>query len=376
LAEDSIAMSEIPIKKVPLISLSGDQSSPLPGFLGQEKSDLDAFFQAVGERPSLRIKQIHRWLQQGVTDFQMMSDLPLGLRKALAAAYTPFSSQILLHSKATDETEKLLLEFPDKKQIETVMMREEGRATVCLSTQVGCGMGCVFCASGMEGVQRNLKTFEIQEELLQIRALLGTQERISHIVVMGMGEPLANLERLLPALDWASSPSGLGISARNITISTVGLPKKIIELAGHQKPYHLAVSLHAPNEGLRNQIVPTNEATGIGAILDAAQQYQKISGRQVTYEYILLAGVNDHASHAVELSKLLSGRQSHVNLIPFNPVQGLPWQRPDEESVTNFRETLRLRGVSATVRKRKGADIDAACGQLRREAARTLSGLN
>jgi 23S rRNA (adenine2503-C2)-methyltransferase len=376
LAEDSIAMSEIPIKKVPLISLSGDQSSPLPGFLGQEKSDLDAFFQAVGERPSLRIKQIHRWLQQGVTDFQMMSDLPLGLRKALAAAYTPFSSQILLHSKAADETEKLLLEFPDKKQIETVMMREEGRATVCLSTQVGCGMGCVFCASGMEGVQRNLKTFEIQEELLQIRALLGTQERISHIVVMGMGEPLANLERLLPALDWASSPSGLGISARNITISTVGLPKKIIELAGHQKPYHLAVSLHAPNEGLRNQIVPTNEATGIGAILDAAQQYQKISGRQVTYEYILLAGVNDHASHAVELSKLLSGRQSHVNLIPFNPVQGLPWQRPDEESVTNFRETLRLRGVSATVRKRKGADIDAACGQLRREAARTLSGLN
>lgn len=369
-------MSEIHIKKVPLISLSGDQSSPLPGFLGQEKSDLDAFFQAVGERPSLRIKQIHRWLQQGVTDFQMMSDLPLGLRKALAAAYTPFSSQILLHSKATDETEKLLLEFPDKKQIETVMMREEGRATVCLSTQVGCGMGCVFCASGMEGVQRNLKTFEIQEELLQIRALLGTQERISHIVVMGMGEPLANLERLLPALDWASSPSGLGISARNITISTVGLPKKIIELAGHQKPYHLAVSLHAPNEGLRNQIVPTNEATGIGAILDAAQQYQKISGRQVTYEYILLAGVNDHASHAVELSKLLSGRQSHVNLIPFNPVQGLPWQRPDEESVTNFRETLRLRGVSATVRKRKGADIDAACGQLRREAARTLSGLN
>lgn len=373
LAEDNDAMSENTPKKLPLSTLLGDPNTPLPGFFGQEKSDLDAFFQSVGERSGLRVKQIHRWLVQGVTEFEKMTDLPVGLREALANCYIPFTSQILLHSKATDETEKLLLEFPDKKQIETVVMREEGRATVCLSTQVGCGMGCVFCASGLEGVQRNLKTEEIQEELLQIRKLLGAGGRISHIVVMGMGEPLANLERLLPALDWASSPSGLGISARNITISTVGLPKKIIELAGHQKPYHLAVSLHAPNDQLRNRIVPTNEGTGIGEILDAAQQYQEISGRQVTYEYILLAGINDQAFHAMELAKLLSGRQSHVNLIPFNPVQGLPWQRPEEDSVTMFRETLRLRGVSATVRKRKGADIDAACGQLRREAARPLS---
>ncbi len=376
LAQDNLAMSEITPQKTPLISLSGEPSSNLPGFFGNDSSNLDRFFQSLGERSSLRNKQIQRWFLQGVTDFYKMSDLPVGLRQALSDSYLPFSSRILLHSKATDDTEKLLLEFPDKKQIETVVMKEEGRATVCLSTQVGCGMGCVFCASGLEGIQRNLQTHEIKEELLQIRALLGVEGRISHIVVMGMGEPLANLERLLPALDWASSPSGLGISARNITISTVGLPKKIVELAEHQKPYHLAVSLHAPNDQLRNQIVPTNDGTGIGTILDAAQQYQKISGRQVTYEYILLAGVNDHASHAVELSKLLSGRQSHVNLIPFNPVKGLPWQRPSEETVSLFRETLRLRGVSATVRKRKGADIDAACGQLRREAARPLSGVN
>ncbi len=367
-------MTENNLSKMPLLPVVGMGPPSLLGFFALTEIEQDSFFQALGERSSLRVKQIHRWFIQGVTDFRLMTDIPAGLRGKLVDSFVPFSSKILLHSKATDETEKLLLEFPDKKQIETVLMREEGRATVCLSTQVGCGMGCVFCASGLEGVQRNLQTHEIKEELLQIRALLQPGERISHIVVMGMGEPLANLERLLPALDWANSASGLGISARNITISTVGLPKKIIELASYKKPYHLAVSLHAPTDLIRNQIVPINEQMGMKDVLDAAQQYQEISGRQVTYEYILIAGINDQAHHAVELARVLSGRQSHVNLIPFNQVKGLPWQRPEEDSIVLFRETLRQRGVSATVRKRKGADIDAACGQLRREAARAIPG--
>lgn len=365
---------------LPLITLdpqsgpNSGESSQKPGFLHLSDIELASFFEAAGEKPNLRKKQIREWLNRGVTDWAKMTDLPAKLREMLAQTWEVFSTRVALQSKSVDGTEKLLLEFADGGQIETVLMREEDRRTLCLSTQVGCGMGCVFCASGLEGLKRNLQTPEIEEEILRVRALLGPQERLSHIVVMGMGEPLANLERLLPALDWVCSPKGLGISARHVTISTVGLPKKIVELGHHPKPYHLAVSLHAPNDQIRERIVPTNKGVGIKAILEAAHTYQEISGRQVTYEYILLAGLNDHPTHAEELGRILTGKKSHVNLIPFNRVEGLPFQGPTLEGVDRFREKLRQWGVSATVRKRKGADIDAACGQLRREAARLAKG--
>jgi 23S rRNA (adenine2503-C2)-methyltransferase len=227
-------------------------------------------------------------------------------------------------------------------------------------------MGCVFCASGLNGVVRNLTSGEILEQLVRLRNLVGTDGRLTHIVVMGMGEPLANLEELLAALAVVGDKQGLGIGARHITISTVGLPAKIRRLAEFGKQYHLAVSLHAPNDALRTRIVPTNDKTGIPAILEAADYFFKKTGRQVTYEYVVLGGLNDGPDHAKELARLLAGRKAHVNLIPWNDVEGLPYRRPADEDLTRFIDTLRRAGVSVKVRKRKGSEIDAACGQLRR----------
>jgi 23S rRNA (adenine2503-C2)-methyltransferase len=228
-------------------------------------------------------------------------------------------------------------------------------------------MGCVFCASGLNGVERNLTVGEIVEQLVLLRNLLAEPARLTHIVVMGMGEPLANLDSLLAALAVAGEKDGLGIGARHITISTVGLPVKIRRLAELGKQYHLAVSLHAPNDPLRSRIVPTNDKTGVAAILDAADDFFAATGRQVTYEYVVLGGLNDGPLEAMELARLLAGRKAHVNLIPWNDVAGLPYRRPADDDLARFVETLRRTGVSVKVRKRKGSEIDAACGQLRRE---------
>ena len=267
-----------------------------------------------------------------------------------------------------------------------MLIQEDQRRTACISTQVGCGMGCVFCASGLEGLQRNLTAAEILEQLLRLRRLPGpaaaggsggqparTRTRradrpLTHIVVMGMGEPLANLDNLLTALDDATAKDGLGLGARHVTISTVGLPARIRQLAESGKAYHLAVSLHAPNDALRNRIVPTNDKIGLEAILAAAEYFFEKTGRQVTFEYVLLAGINDSVDHARELARLLHGRRAHVNVIPFNEVEGLPFGRPSAESLSAFLAPLKQQGISVKVRKRKGAQIDAACGQLRRSA--------
>jgi 23S rRNA (adenine2503-C2)-methyltransferase len=246
------------------------------------------------------------------------------------------------------------------------LIQEDDRRTACVSTQVGCGMGCVFCASGIGGVVRNLTVGEILEQLVRLRNLLPTGERLNHIVVMGMGEPLANLDNLLAALDVATAKDGLGIGARHVTISTVGLPAKIRRLADLGKQYHLAVSLHAPHDALRSRIVPTNDKTGLPAILEAADYFFEKTGRQVTYEYVLLGGINDSSGNADELARLLYGRRAHVNLIPFNQVEELPYHRPSDEDLAEFVARLRRQGVSVKVRKRKGSEIDAACGQLRR----------
>jgi 23S rRNA (adenine2503-C2)-methyltransferase len=328
--------------------------------------EFQAWLQAR-KQPPLRARQVRRWLIAGRAEsFEQMTDLPLTLRRDLAADFLPLGTRIDRHLRSSDGTHKLLLRLEDNQLVECVLLQEDGRHTVCLSTQVGCGMGCVFCASGLAGVARNLTSGEILEQLLRARNLLPADERLSHIVVMGMGEPLANLDNLLAALEVVTAKDGLGLSARHVTISTVGLPVKMRRLADLKKSYHLAVSLHAPNDALRNQIVPTNDKTGMDVILNAADYFYAQTGRQVTYEYVLLRDVNDQPRHAEELARLLQGRQAHVNLIPFNDVAGLPYRRPLQDSVTEFVARLRRRGLTVHVRKRKGADIDAACGQLRR----------
>ncbi len=318
--------------------------------------------------PGYRVSQILRWVfQRRATSFTQMSDVPLALRRQLEAEWSIFNTGSVFHGQSPDGTDKLLLECRDGRRIECVLMAEDDRRTVCISTQVGCGMGCVFCASGLKGVERNLTSGEILEQVLQLRNLLPAEESLTNVVVMGMGESLANLDNLIDALDRLCSPEhGLGMGQRRITISTVGLPGKIRELARLDRQYHLAVSLHAPTEQLRNELVPVNEKVGLAAVMDAADFYFQATGRQVTYEYVLLHGINDRPQDSRALANLLAGRKAHVNLIPYNPVEGLPFERPEPAAIRRFVVTLKDRGVSVTVRKTKGLPIDAACGQLRR----------
>jgi 23S rRNA (adenine2503-C2)-methyltransferase len=323
-------------------------------------------------QPRMRARQVRRWLLQGRAEsFEQMTDLPRELRQTLAAELLPLGTRIVRYQEASDGTRKLLLQMTDGSLIECVLIQEDNRRTACISTQVGCGMGCVFCASGLAGVARNLTAGEIVEQLVRLQNLLPPDQRLTHIVVMGMGEPLANFDALIAALDVATSGEGLGLGARHITISTVGLPARIRRLADLDRQYHLAVSLHAPSDALRDRIVPTNPQTGLAAILEAADYYFERTGRQVTFEYVLLCDLNDRPAHARELARRLHGRHAHVNLIPFNDVEGLPYRRPTPEALTAFVEELRRSGVSVKVRKRKGSEIDAACGQLRRS---TLAG--
>ena len=325
----------------------------------------------LGERgqPPMRARQLRRWVVAGRAEsFDQMTDLPLTLRRDLAAAFVPLATGVARHLTAGDGTTKLLLRLADGQLVECVLIPENDRRTACVSTQVGCGMGCVFCASGLSGVERNLTPGEVLEQLVRLRNLLPADERLTNIVVMGMGEPLANLDNLIAALDVATAKDGLGIGARHVTVSTVGLPAKMRRLADLGKQYHLAVSLHAADDALRTRVVPTNPKTGIQEILAAADYFFEKNGRRVTFEYVLLRDLNDRPEHAAELSRLLRGRCAHVNLIPFNDVEGLPYRRPADEALKAFVNRLRGDGLSVKVRKRKGSEIDAACGQLRRSA--------
>ncbi|MEZ6099147.1 MAG: 23S rRNA (adenine(2503)-C(2))-methyltransferase RlmN [Pirellulaceae bacterium] len=333
--------------------------------------DLDdptlAMWMAERELPRYRVRQVRGWIhRRRVEDFQSMSDLPLALRQELTDEFRLWSSEIVAVREAADGTEKLLLELAAGGRIECVLLRDGIRRTICISSQVGCAMGCVFCASGLDGVDRNLTTGEIVEQMLLLQRRLPVDERLSHIVVMGMGEPLANLERLIPALDLACEADGLAISPRRITISTVGLPPAIVRLADERPRYHLAVSLHAPNDELRNELVPINRAIGLDRVLEAADYYFEKSGRRLTYEYVLLAEVNDGQEHARELAGRLRGRPALINVIPYNPVEGLPYRTPTERAQRRFREILEQRGLTVQFRQRKGDAISAACGQLRR----------
>ena len=331
----------------------------------EPETPLGSWLQDHGQ-PAWRAKAIRRWLfASRVESFEDMTDLPKGLRDDLADAFTLWTTTIARHHQADDGTEKLLLQLHDGQRIECVMLRDGDRRTVCISSQVGCAMGCVFCASGLDGVIRNLCTGEIIEQLLRLARLLPPDERISHIVVMGMGEPLANLDRLLPALAEAQRPDGLGISQRRITISTVGLPPAMERLTEENPGYHLAVSLHAADDELRTKLVPVNKSIGLADIMAAADRYWETSGRRLTFEYVLLGGVNDSPDDAAALARLLGRRAALVNVIPYNPVDGLPWKEPTATARERFLGILRDAGVNVQVRRRKGSRINAACGQLR-----------
>ncbi|MEM6330219.1 MAG: 23S rRNA (adenine(2503)-C(2))-methyltransferase RlmN [Planctomycetota bacterium] len=352
--------------------------------------------------PGYRRRQVRRWLfEKRAGDWQAMSDLPKALRERLAGELPVWSAQVAKHTTAGDGTEKLLLSLAGGGQVECVLLRDglpnalrggqgeapaarrpaggptggstgdSGRRTICVSSQVGCGMGCVFCASGLDGVDRNLSAGEIVEQMLLLQRRLAPEERLSHIVMMGMGEPLANLSNVLTALDEAARDDGLGISPRRITISTVGLPKAIRRLAALDARYRLAISLHAPTDELRNQIVPINHRVGIADVLAAADDYYRASRRRLTFEYVLLAGLNDRPEHAHQLTRLLAGRHALLNVIPYNPVEGLPYRTPSPAAQRAFREVLQQGGLSVRFRHRKGDKINAACGQLRRNAQAT-----
>ena len=372
--------------------------------LDQSAEQLQTWMLEHDQRP-YRAAQIRKWLfEKRAASWEQMTDLPRELREQLAAEFDIWSAEIAVHRKDDDGTEKLLLTLADGqgsqvrsecrpprasrerlassgyrrwrtahgvclllcKSNACCLRDDKGHCSMCISTQVGCAMKCAFCATGLGGMTRNLTTGEILEQMLQLQRLLKPEERLSHVVCMGMGEPLANLDRLMPALAAASAKDGLGIGVRKITISTVGLPVGIRRLAEQNCQYHLAVSLHAPNDELRTQLMPTNRHIGIEAIMAAADEYFEKTGRRVTYEYILLAGVNDGPTEAKQLVALLRGRPSLVNLIPYNPVRGLKFRTPHPSAVARFVEILEQGGLNVAIRHRKGARIDAACGQLRR----------
>ena len=317
--------------------------------------------------PRFHAKGVYRWVfERRAESFDSMTDLPRRLREELDAEWTVFATEIAHHHQSPDGTDKLLLGCADGRRVECVLMAEADRRTVCISSQVGCGMGCVFCASGLKGVERNLTRGEMLEQVVRLRNLLPAGERLTNLVVMGMGESLANLDNLVAALDTLCSPEGLNLGQRRVTISTVGLPEKMHKLAELDRQYHLAVSLHAAIPEVRDRLVPINARVGLGAVMEAADAYFRRSGRQVTFEYVLLGGLNDRPEDARALGRLLSGRKAHVNLIPYNPVAGLPFTRPSDASIRGFVATVRGMGVSVSVRKTKGREIDAACGQLRR----------
>jgi 23S rRNA (adenine2503-C2)-methyltransferase len=328
--------------------------------------ELEAFARSLGE-PAYRGRQLARWIyRRRAATFAEMTDLPAPLRARLpAVARLPRLVAVARQDARSGSTTKVLCALPDGQAVETVLMRyDDGRRTVCISTQVGCGMGCTFCATGLAGLQRNLTAGEIVDQVLLIAQETG--ERPTHVVFMGMGEPLANYGATVRAVRILNAPWGLGIGMRHLTISTVGLVPQIRRLAAERFQLTLAISLHAPDDALRSQLVPVTRRWPIAALLAAARDYAAATGRRVTFEYVLLAGVNDADGHARALGRLLAGSDSHLNVIPWNPVYGMHYRRPSADAVRRFARIVRAAGVSVTVRVERGVEIDAACGQLRR----------
>lgn len=326
-------------------------------------------FEAIGE-PAYRATQVMQWIyERGATSFEAMTNLSKQLRSAMADRFVLFTSEITRRAASSDGTVKLLLQWEDSQTSECVMLPSEHHITGCISSQVGCPVGCRFCASGLDGLKRNLTSGEIVEQVLRVAAEAATAGgRLSNLVFMGLGEPLANYQNVISAVYTINAPWGPNIGARKITISTVGLPKQIRKLADEGLQLNLALSLHAPNDELRQQLIPWAEKITIRELVDACRYYFNQTGREITLEYALLHGTNDSPSHARELAQFARQLRCNVNLLRYNPVEPLPYRRPSSEDAFTFQQALRKHGVNAHIRKSRGLDIDAACGQLRRKA--------
>lgn len=326
--------------------------------------ELEKLSVQLGEK-KFRGKQIFEWIQKGIEDIDEMTNLSKNFKNKLKKVSYANDMDILkvLESKL-DGTRKYLMVLRDGNIIESVMMKYKHGNTVCVSTQVGCKMGCGFCASTIDGVVRNLTSGEIVGQVLSIQKDIG--ERISNVVLMGSGEPLDNYEGVIKFLEIINDPLGLNIGMRNITLSTCGIVPKIIDLAQKKLQITLAVSLHAPNDEMRNKIMPINKVYNIKKLLDSCEKYIKKTNRRVTFEYSLIRGFNDSLDNALELSQKLNGMLCHVNIIPLNEVNERNLKGSTRERAYEFQRILKKNGIDATVRREMGSDIDAACGQLRK----------
>lgn len=344
--------------------------SPVPPLLGASRLELETWVQQQ-QQPAYRGQQLHQWIyQKGARSLAEITVLPKQWRTEAAAI--PVGRSTLHHrSQAPDGTVKFLLRLADGQIIETVGIPTQKRLTVCVSSQVGCPMACDFCATGKGGFLRNLERHEIVDQVLTVQE--DFQRRVSNVVFMGMGEPLLNLENVLSAVQ--SLNRDVGIGQRLITLSTVGIPGRIHRLAAYHLQATLAVSLHASNQSLRTQLIPSARQYPLEALLQECREYVATTGRRVTFEYILLAGVNDLPEHALELAEHLRGFQSHVNLIPYNPIQEVDYQRPSPRRIEAFLKILQAQQIAASVRRSRGLEKDAACGQLRASQVQRASGL-
>lgn len=335
-------------------------------------TEMEQWLSDIGQ-PRYRAKQIYQWLyQHRVSSADEMTNLPKNLRQQIAdngAIVT--SSLVTKQVSKVDGTIKFLLGWPDGVTVETVLMKHDYGNSVCVSTQVGCKMGCTFCASTLGGMIRQMTAGEMVEQLLYSQRLLdeSSEERVSSIVLMGSGEPMDNFDAAMKFIDIVNDPNGLNIGQRHITISTVGLVPGIIRLADDGRPITLAVSLHASTDELRSSMMPVNKAYPIAKLMEACHYYARTTGKRISFEYALIGGKNDSLEDARKLARLLKELPCHVNLIPVNYVPERNYQRTSKEQIQVFQNELRALGVNATVRREMGHDISAACGQLRAEHA-------
>jgi len=321
---------------------------------------------SIGES-KFRAKQLFSWIyQKKVFDFDQMSDISKSFREVLKRDYCLELPKIFTKQVASDGTVKLLLEMSDGAKVETVLMRYNYGNAICVSSQVGCNMCCAFCASGLLKKERNLSSAEIMGEVLVMNSLLEQEgENVTHVVVMGTGEPFDNYENVLNFVRTINCPFALAIGARHITVSTCGLVDGIRRYAEENLQINLAISLHAPNDEIRKRLMPIARKYSLDELMEAIKYYEQKAGRRVTFEYILIDGLNDSVENAEELAKLIRGTQAYVNLIPYNPVKEKPFGRSSNTRTRAFWDRLMKLGVNTTIRKEFGTDIDAACGQLR-----------
>ncbi len=345
-----------------------------PAILSLSASELEAWL-AENDAPAYRRRQLWGWLARGAASFEEMHDIPRALRGALDRYFRTSSLRTVATTQADRGlTSKTLYELDGGHSVEAVVMRYADRSTLCISSQAGCPIGCPFCATGKFPFGRNLKAHEIVEQAMDAVRLLNAEgRRLSHVVFMGMGEPMANYPAVIESVRRLADIELLGISPRRIVVSTSGLIPRIEQLGEEKLPVTLAISLHAARDELRDVLVPINRKYPVEDLINAAQGYAQKTGRRVSYEWVLLAGVNDTERDAKELGRLLRRKLAHVNLIPFNPVEDTPYRAPDRAAIRRFKEQVEGQGLNVTVRDTRGRDADAACGQLHERVMRERS---